>query len=113
MGKRLYISEKLSFENLDVTVTKANNKRVLEVRIKVNPVEEEQESGLEKLLGGARDKEREKERKDDAEKEKSDEEEPEPVLIGGAQTENSEIGETKELDAEHTNDGKSNVKESD
>lgn len=113
LGKIPSAGEKLSFENLDVTVTKANNKRVLEVRIKVNPVEEEQESGLEKLLGGTRDKERDKERKEDAEKEKHDDEEPEPVLIGGVHDGGETNNETKEPEAEHTNDEKSNGKESD
>ncbi len=69
IGKIPAAGEKLTFENLEIAVTKANNKRVLEVRVKVNPVEEEPESGLEKLLSGLRD--RDKDRKE-TEEEKSE-----------------------------------------
>lgn len=80
LGKIPAAGEKCTYENLDIIVTKANAKRVLEVKIKVNPVaEEEHESGLEKLLGAVR--ERREERKEEAEHREDGE--PEPVLIGG------------------------------
>lgn len=69
VGKIPAVGEKCSYENLDLTVTKANNKRVLEVKVKVNPVEEEPETGIDKLLG-LRDKDREKR---DPDEEKDDE----------------------------------------
>lgn len=73
LGKIPAAGDKCSYENLDVIVTKANNKRVLEVKIKVNPVEEdEHESGLDKLLGVVRDRDKDKERKENAEEEKSE-----------------------------------------
>ena len=78
LGKIPAAGETYTYENLDIIVTKANNKRVLEVKVKVNPVEEEPESGLEKLLGAVRSE------KSVSEPEKNTpEEEAEPVLIGG------------------------------
>ena len=58
---------------------------MLEVRVKVNPVPEEEQSGLEKLMGTVRDRREEKqERKEETEKDgKETPDEPEPVLIGG------------------------------
>ena len=81
LGKIPAAGEKLTFENLEITVAKANNKRVLEVKIKVNPVQEEQESGLEKILGAVREKMKEKTDKDE------NRESPEPTLIGAGDTE--------------------------
>ncbi len=77
LGKIPAAGETYSYENLDIIVAKANNKRVLELKVKVNPVEEEPESGLEKLLGAVRPENR------SPEAEKNPEEEAEPVLIGG------------------------------
>ena len=44
--------ESFEFENLDITVTKANSRRVLEVKIKVNekPEQEEEEGPLQKVI---------------------------------------------------------------
>lgn len=85
LGKIPAAGDKLTFENLEIAVTKANTKRVLEVRVKVNPVPEEEQSGLEKLMGTVRDRREEKqERKEETEKDgKETPDEPEPVLIGG------------------------------
>lgn len=46
MGKIPPTGSSFMFENLRVVVTKANSKRVLEVRVKVMPVEEDGEEGL-------------------------------------------------------------------
>ena len=79
LGKIPSVGEKMTYENLDITVTRANNKRVLELKVKVNPVKEEKESGLEKFIGVFdKDKGREDEGEDEAEKEDA-----EPTLIGG------------------------------
>lgn len=80
LGKIPAAGEKYVYENLDIVVTKANNKRVLEVKITVQPPqEEERESGLDKLLGAVRERKEERESERDEEREN----EPEPVLIGG------------------------------
>lgn len=84
LGKIAATGDTITYENLDITVTKANIKRVLEVRVKVNPVPEEEQSGLEKLIGNMRDRREERQGKDaDAEPAKETPDEPEPVLIGG------------------------------
>ncbi len=92
LGKIPAAGEKYSFENLDIIVTKANNKRVLELKIKVNPVEEEEhESGLEKLLSALdREKEHAGEKKADRN------EDVQPVLIGGNSDTQEESNETQE-----------------
>ena len=92
LGKIPAAGEKYSFENLDIIVTKANNKRVLELKIKVNPVEEEEhESGLEKLLSALdREKEHAGEKKADRN------EDVQPVLIGGNSDTQEESNETRE-----------------
>ena len=68
IGKIPAVGEQLTFQNLEITVTKANNKRVLECKVKVNPVEEEKESGLDKFLAG---KSREDKDEDEGEGEKA------------------------------------------
>ena len=91
LGKIPAGGEKYTYENLDITVTKANNKRVLELKIKVNPVEEEEhESGLNKLLSALdRDKDR------DTDKDKKKETDDEPVLIGVKQEDGENAQEEK------------------
>lgn len=83
LGKIPAAGDSFTYENLEIAVTKANNRRVLEVKITVHPPEEEEhESGIEKLIGAVR--ERKEEHAAEAEKEtKETPEEPEPVLIGG------------------------------
>lgn len=84
LGKMAAAGDTLQYENLDITVTKANNKRVLEVRIKVKPVEEEEhESGLEKLLNTVREKREQNKEGAESEAGREEPQEPEPVLIGG------------------------------
>lgn len=96
LGKIPAAGEKYTYENLDVIVTKANNKRVLELKIKVNPVEEEEhESGFEKLLGAVRERDKDKEK----DKEKTDDDDVEPALIGG----NTETEDTPEIANEDEN----------
>lgn len=62
MGKIPAVGEKYAFRNLEIIVTKANNKRVLECKVKVGPAPEEKEGVLDKLLSGRRD---EKDERDD------------------------------------------------
>lgn len=69
LGKIPAAGETYAYENLEITVTKANNKRVLELKIKVNPAEEEPESGFDKLLNGLRDRDKERKDKEDDENE--------------------------------------------
>lgn len=99
LGKIAAAGDTFSYENLDIAVLKANAKRVLEVRVKVNPVEEEEQSGLEKLIGTVREKREERQNKDsreDAEPAKETPDEPEPVLIGGNTEEESAQDATRE-----------------
>lgn len=53
MGKIPTVGESFAFENLEITVAKANAKRVLECKVRVLPQEEEKMSGIERLIGGA------------------------------------------------------------
>lgn len=50
MGKIPATGEQMTYENLAITVLKANAKRVLELKIKVAPLSEERERGLSALL---------------------------------------------------------------
>ncbi|MDE7394639.1 MAG: hypothetical protein K2M95_00760, partial [Clostridiales bacterium] len=78
IGKIPAVGERLTFRNLEIAVTKANNKRVLECKVKVNPVEEEKESGFDKFLSGKAREEKEHsdtEAEDSSDKEKKTEEE--------------------------------------
>ena len=94
LGKIPSAGQTMQYENLDITVTRANNKRVLELKVKVNPVEEEKESGLDKFIG-VFDKDK---RDNETEPEKD---EAEPTFIGGDETP-KETDKHNETEAEET-----------